>query len=181
MPCTVLIWLWKNISHWYTHPQTSHWYDMLPSTAFTSNKYLGTLRMPKYLNLTTLICLCHAARSRTILSRPSFGYLDQIREPAPIEKWHFQYQPKLNAPSYISLLQNHRLVCHCDLHQHQNPSTSPSYRSLGCDEADSTDSTDHTLKSVGSVMGWDFLSIVSSCPTDTMLWEDLLHNCQSIR
>ena len=32
---------------------------------------------PKYLNLTTSTRLCHAARSRTMLSRPSFGYSAQ--------------------------------------------------------------------------------------------------------
>ena len=47
------------------------------SVAPSSNECLVMMQPPKYLNLTTSTRLCHAARSRTMLSRPSFGYSAQ--------------------------------------------------------------------------------------------------------
>ena len=70
------------------------------------NKCWIMTQPPKYLNLTTLTCLCHTARSRTMLSRPSFGYSDQTSELAPIGKWHFQYPPGLNDSNRNDLFPN---------------------------------------------------------------------------
>ena len=143
------------------------------------NKCWIMTQPPKYLNLTTLTCLCHTARSRTMLSRPSFGYSDQTSELAPIGKWHFQYPPGLNDSNRNDLVQNHRPACHYHPHQLRNPWVGWSYQCLEHGEADSKHNTDHTPKSMDSAGGWDCSSIVCFCPIVAAWMEDLLHNCQN--
>ena len=136
---------------------------------------------PKYLNLTNSTHLCHAARSRTMLSRPSFGYSAQTSELAPIGKWHFQCPPSSNVSSHNDRAQNHRPTCRCHPHRHRNPWAGWPYRSPEHDEADSIDNTAHTPMSVDSEEEWDCSSIVFSCPIGAVWMGDPLHNCQNIR
>ena len=145
------------------------------------NECLFMAQPPKYLNLTTSTHLCHAARSRTMLSRPSFGYSAQTSELAPIGKWHFQYPPTSNVSSRNDRAQNHRPTCRCHPHRHRNPWAGWSYRSLEHDESDSIHNTAHTPMSADSVEKWDCSSIVFSCPTIAVRMGDLLRNCRNIR
>ena len=138
-------------------------------------------QLPKYPNLTTSMHLCHAARSRTMLSRPFFGYSVQTSELAPVGKWHFQYPPSLNVPSRNDLSRNHRPVCRCHPHQHRNPWAGWSYRSPEHGEADSIDNIAHTPTSVDSARGRDCSPILFSCPIIAAWMGDLLHNCRNIR
>ena len=151
------------------------------SVAPSSNECLVMTQPPKYLNLTTSMHLCHAARSRTMLSRPFFGYSVQTSELAPVEKWHFQYPPSSNVSSRNDLPQNHRPVCRCHPHRHRNLWAGWSYRSPEHGEADSIDNTAHTPMSADSEEEWDCSSSVFSCPIVAVWMGDPLHNCQNIQ
>ena len=141
------------------------------------NECLLMTQPPKYLNHTTSTCLCHAVRSRTMLSRLSFGYLDQTSQLAPVGKWHFQCPPLSSVPSRNNLPLNHRPVCHCHPRQRRNPWAKWTYQSPEHNEADSIDNTAHTPMSAGSEGGWDCSPTLFPCPNDAAWLADLLHNC----
>ena len=136
-------------------------------------------RHTEYLNLTTSTHLCHAVRSRTMLSRPSFGYSAQISELGLIGKWHFQCPPSSNDSSHNDLAQNHIPACCCHPQRHRNPWAEWPYRCHQHDEADSIDNTVHTPMSVDFAGGWDCTTIVFSCPIVAAWMEDHLHSCQN--
>ena len=136
----------------------------------SSNECLVMSQPPKYLNLTTSLHLWHAARSRTMLSRPSFGYSAQPSELAPIGKWHFQYPPSSNVSSHNDRAQNHKPTCRCHPHRHRDPWAGWPYQSPEHDEADSIDNTAHTPMSVDSEEEWDCSSIVFLAPSAQCGW-----------